>query len=161
MKCGWAQGEEGFSPPAFLAFNLNVPKDVKLGDRARHVEKHFLLLYQQEQSTGKGRTPSAQMRWRKLSLPQVIPTFPIINKPGPRGQAGCGPAQGQGGRKSRLPREAAPLMASMSEVTEPSQPARCRASPSGHLLPLTSSVGKAEAVPGFSAGKPWGSTAPA
>lgn len=77
MKRGWAQGDEGCSPPAFLAFNLNVPKDVKLGDRARHVEKDFPLLYQQERSTGKGRPASAQMRWRQLSLPHVIATSPL------------------------------------------------------------------------------------
>lgn len=35
IKRGWAQRGEGFSPPAFLAFNLNAPKDVKLGTRAK------------------------------------------------------------------------------------------------------------------------------
>lgn len=50
-------------------------------------------------------------------------------------------------------------MVSVSEVMELSQPAQHRASPSDGLLPLTSSVGRAEGAPEFPAGKAQGSTA--
>lgn len=59
IKRGWTQGAEGLSPPAFLAFNLSVCNDVKLGYRARQVEKDIPLLYRQEQRMGKGRTLGA------------------------------------------------------------------------------------------------------
>lgn len=59
IKRGWTPGAEGLSPPAFLAFNLNVCNDVKLGYWARQVEKDFPLLYQQERRMGKGRTLGA------------------------------------------------------------------------------------------------------
>jgi len=88
------------------------------------------------------------------SLPRLIATFPVIDKPGPQGQAGFGPAQGQRGQEPGLPQEPALPMASVSEATELSQPAWCRASPSARLLPLTSSVGKAEGAPAFPTGKP-------
>lgn len=80
LSSGWAQGGERFSPPASLTFNVNAPKDVKLGYRARQVDTDFPL--GKEDGEGEGRTPGAQMWWQWLSLHHAIATFLIIDKPG-------------------------------------------------------------------------------
>lgn len=80
LSSGWVQGGERFSPPAFLAFNGNAPKGVKLGYRARQADTDFPL--GKEDGEREGRTLGAQLWWQWLSLHHAIAMLLIIDKPG-------------------------------------------------------------------------------